>query len=115
MGTACPRCEDPSQVVNLPAFWRSLAPGAELKAELAQPPSYAPAWPLLLGLAVVGVIGLVAGVWVLGLLGLLAAGGVGYAAWTSFAEAEAAREAWTRSLYCRRCPGVFLPEDAKVV
>ncbi|MDG9701695.1 hypothetical protein [Streptomyces sp. DH37] len=113
MSKACPGCGESSQVLDLPAFWKSLAPGAELKAELAQPPSYAPAWLPVLGLVVAGVWLLAAGS-LLGLVALAAGAGAGWVAWTRFQEAEAAREAWARSLYCRKCPGVFLPEQAKV-
>lgn len=114
MAAACPQCGDPSQVLNLPAFWRGLPKETQLRQELAQPPAYEPAWIPVVGLLVLGVWALADGLWLAGVLATLAGAGLGAWAWRAWHEAEEAREIWERSLYCRRCPRTFPIEDAKL-
>lgn len=115
MAAACPICADPSQVLALPAFWRSLPREAELRRELAQPPEYEPALLPVVGLLVFGGWAVWSGAWVVGVLAAVAGLAAGVWVWRLWLEAERAREEWERSLYCRRCPRVFLREHAKLV
>ncbi|NUL14489.1 hypothetical protein [Streptomyces lunaelactis] len=105
----CPTCGESSQVLKLEEFWRSLSQDAELKRDLAQPPSYAAQWLVPLGLIVLGFIVLTSGGVGAGLLLLLAGLGTGAWMWRASAAAEEARERWRRLLYCRRCPAQFEP------
>lgn len=115
MPTACPTCAEPSQVLALPAFWRSLPREAELRRELAQPPAYEPALLPIVGLLAFGGWAVWSGMWWPGVLAVLAGLGAGVWMWRLWREAEQARDEWERSWYCRRCPGVFLREHAKAV
>ncbi|GAA1065246.1 hypothetical protein [Streptomyces asiaticus] len=118
MAYACPKCEKPDQVLNLAEFWRSLSQDAELKKSLAQPAPYEARWIIPIALGAVAILclttGSVAGI-LLGAVLLLAAGGSAAWIWRESAEREAAREAWSRLLYCRHCPNQFLPDKALTV
>lgn len=103
MPVECPHCKDHGLVHDLPALYRSLAPGAELKAELAPPPTPELEW-IPAGVALgVGVLLLVTGTILLGLLALLVGGGLGFVAYIRYGAGVAELAAWGRSLYCRHC------------
>lgn len=115
MAHACPQCGESSQVLHLAEFWKSLPQDAELKASLAQPAPYDARYVVSLVLGAVAVLCLTAGSAapvVLGVALLLAAVASVAWFWRAAAEREAAREAWLRLLYCRRCPNQFAPEKA---
>lgn len=112
MAVACPRCEESAQVRPLPVYWASLAPGAELKQSLAQPPRYQAQWLVPAGVAAAGALAIASGGIVLGVLSLGAGSGLGGWMYTRVSSADAARERWQRLLYCARCTGRFLPEEA---
>jgi hypothetical protein len=113
MAAACPQCGDPSQVLNLPAFWRGLPKETQLRYELAPPPAYTPSWLLVLALLALGAVSLAEELWLTGGLATVTGLGLGWWGWRCWREAEEARAAWQRSLYCRRCPRAFPLEDAK--
>ncbi|MCZ1020652.1 hypothetical protein [Streptomyces noursei] len=83
-----------------------------MREKYGEPAEYDMQWLFPAAAAVLGVVALVTGGLAAGLL--LLAGGVGVGFWLSHrAQASAdARAAWLRSLYCRRCPALFLPEEA---
>ncbi|MFE4018029.1 hypothetical protein ACFXPZ_11530 [Streptomyces sp. NPDC059101] len=112
MAFACPRCKESSQVLHLPEFVRSLPAESELREKYGEPAEYGMQWLFPAAAGVLGVAALVTGGLAAGLP--LLAGGVGVGFWLSHgAQASAdARAAWLRSLYCRRCPVSFLPEEA---
>jgi uncharacterized protein YbaR (Trm112 family) len=106
MAHACPGCKESGLVHDLPAFWRGLAPGAELKAELAPPPKPEVRWQWPTGLLGFGVLLLLTGaLW--GLLLLLAGVAAGYIAHGRYTAAQMARAAWEQTLYCRHCAVTF--------
>ncbi|MFE9003134.1 hypothetical protein ACFYOY_13475 [Streptomyces sp. NPDC007875] len=115
MAQACPQCSESNQVLNLAEFWRSLSQDAELKATLAQPPPYEARYVVSLALGAVAILCLTTGsapAILLGVVLLLAAGGSVAWFWRESAEREAARAAWSRLLYCRRCVRQFPPDKA---
>ncbi|RXS84199.1 hypothetical protein EST92_11615 [Streptomyces sp. TM32] len=93
----------------------SLPGESPLRGKYGEPPEYVAQWLLPVGAVVLGVVLLVMGEGAAGLMLLAGGGGVGF--WFSrlSSAAEAARERWARSLYCRQCPATFLREDAVTV
>ncbi|WP_310727642.1 hypothetical protein [Streptomyces sp. N2A] len=115
MPSACPRCKDHTQVVHWPEFYKSLPRESELRSQAPQPAEYKAQLLLPAGACAVGAVALVSGAVAAGLL--LVAGGIGVGVWLwrKSSAADDARARWARTLYCRRCPVRFLPEEAVAV
>jgi hypothetical protein len=109
MAHICPTCKESHQVMHLPAYWASLAPGAPLVADLAQPPAAEVEMWWAVATGVVGLIVIISGVIAPGLL-LLVGGMVwGAVLRRRIDAADAARAAWERSMWCGHCGAKFVP------
>ncbi|TVL89786.1 hypothetical protein CD790_25660 [Streptomyces sp. SAJ15] len=102
-------------MVDLPAFWDSLPPGAGLKGKLAQPAAYEARYGVSALLAAVAVLLLLTreplGVAV-GVVLLAAAVGSVVLFRQRSASRETERSDWLRSKYCRHCPRTIGPSEA---
>jgi ferric-dicitrate binding protein FerR (iron transport regulator) len=112
MATACPWCKSDSQVYKLEAYWKSLAPGAPARAELAPPRAPELRWILPAACAVVAVALLASGAVWLGLLALLVAAGVGARSRGTYQAARRSLDAWLVAKYCGICDHQFAPGEA---
>lgn len=93
-------------------YWRSLAPGAEKKRDLAPPVLYEPQWLVTAGLGGAAALGAMSGAWVLAGLLVVGTGGSGWWLRRRLRASEAELAAWEADLYCRHCPRRFAVVEA---
>ncbi|MFI0900510.1 hypothetical protein [Streptomyces sp. NPDC020983] len=110
MDGVCPLCKREDQVLSLAGYWGGLPPSSENYPKLRQPDGATINYLYAVGVAIVGVLLMVAGGWVLGLLVILAGAGWGFVMNRQVTAAEHKRTIWQRSKWCGRCAHVFDPK-----
>ncbi|WP_369355630.1 hypothetical protein [Streptomyces sp. cg2] len=99
-------------MLHLPEFVASLPAESPLREKYGEPAEFRMQWLLPVCVGVLGAVTLVSGSLAAGIVLVLGSVGLGF--WLSRRASASmdARAVWSRSLYCRRCPARFLPEEA---